>query len=601
MQPYQERYIANCKEIAARSDLFALNADTFPEWLEESCQAEERMQELREENMRLLHDEFFPVLDTLPSLSSEEIEELDAFGDILMDWKTNLDCGLYITIHEALLSLARIRKDRSAIIRELYKLGMGLYYQDRMIQGLESEHTQPYYFRNEMVFTEAGSYLRFFEEIEDEATKGYIIRALANIAICTVDRHRRVAVSARTLQITQDEYYRKQAPGLPWDTYLQRAHQQMSSNRNTLSRGDMTPSELALILESCQVVFQPEKDNKDPNLRWLWPYYEMEYTCGFTDLKTTLQRMEDLIVSAPADRYDYSGLYATVQLPIYYGRLLKANQNMPDRARYISFLKKAYQRMTKVLFAIPAENFDDLFAYFVTLVFSDYYETEGVPTYREITSALIPKLNTELYIRSYVVGELAACLSERVYDRDPSFFAELPPLQDIPAEKKKETLSAYARNCGLYHDFGLIKLKIESVERQRDLFQTESDIYRLHTFSGHDDLCSRASTKDYADIALGHHRWYSEGDGYPEGYRRNESPWRAMTDCIALSVFLQEEYQGDLKPLLEEIDRDKGRFSPLLTSYLSDRKFCEELETILTHAAEEAYIHIWNIKNEKAS
>ena len=40
------------------------------------------------------------------------------------------------------------------------------------------EASNAFRFRNEMVFTEGGSYLKLFSEIQDEATKGYIIRCL---------------------------------------------------------------------------------------------------------------------------------------------------------------------------------------------------------------------------------------------------------------------------------------------------------------------------------------------------------------------------------------------------------------------------------------
>ncbi|MBO5555262.1 MAG: hypothetical protein J5941_07000, partial [Solobacterium sp.] len=339
MEDYQRQYIENSRMIQALNDYSHGAEQGFSAWYQERKEQEKRSEALRQENIRLLNEHFFPVLDYLHDADEATLRSLEEFGEALMDWKNNLDCGLYVLIHDGLLSRCRVRKDRSGVIRELYKLGMGIYYQNKMIQGLERERKRSYLFQNELIFTEGGSYFKYFADTPDDETKGYIIRSLANIALCCEDRRRRVAVTSRILKILQDPYYRDLAPSLPWDVFLRKTHQQMSANRDVLSRGNFSGEELAEVLESCMVVFEPEKDNADPNVRWLWPYYEMQYSCGFVSLEKTLARMEDLISSASTDRHDTSGLYAAVQLPIYYGRLLRDNPQVSRREKKEEFLK----------------------------------------------------------------------------------------------------------------------------------------------------------------------------------------------------------------------------------------------------------------------
>ena len=275
MQPYQRQYIENVREIMRLSDFYSVPRTDFSSWYSAEKANSTHMAELKQENIELLNRYLFPTLDALHEADDACIDELILFADTLMDWKTNLDCGVYVTIHEALLSLYRVRHERNRIIRELYKLGMGLYYLDRAVDGVESKYAGTFRYRNEMVFTEAGSYMKFFEEIQDAETRGYIIRALANISICSEDRKRRIAVTARVLQILKDKFYRDLEPSLPWDTFLRRTNQQMSANRTTLSKGDLSKQELEAIFESCYEVFKPEESAQNPDIRWLWPYYEM--------------------------------------------------------------------------------------------------------------------------------------------------------------------------------------------------------------------------------------------------------------------------------------------------------------------------------------
>ena len=591
MLPYQTRYLENTREIAALSDFYGISAPDYGQWYEKQLAARRRIAALRQENVALLNDCLFPALDDLHAADDADIAELEAFAAALMDWSTNLDCGIYLLIHDSLLSLYRFRRDRSRVIKELYMVGMGLYYQGRTLQGTECKASAAYRFRNEMVFTEGGSYLKFFSEIDDEQTKGYIIRALANIAICSKDLRRRVAISKRVLQIVQDDYYRSMAPSLPWDTFLQRTHQQMSSNRAILSSGGLSAEELAVVLESCEVVFKPESGTATPNVRWLWPYYEMEYSCGFVDLATTLSRMERLIEDSPYDSYDVSGFYANIQLPIYYGRLIRDNPSLQSKAEHVRFLDRAYRKMMRTLMSCPTEKITDFFFYNICLVISGYFEIDGVESYRDITAKLMRRLTGNLYIRSRRAGELMRLLSTAILRSEPDFFDDIDFLRALPpGEEKLRAVADYAEQCGLYHDFGLIKMNFERLCQTRDLFEGEQRMYELHTISGHDDLAARASTAIYADAALGHHRWYNGAGGYPEDYVRNDSPYRQMTDLVAVVAFLNEE--SDAAPrekIAAVLAQEHKRFSPLIAAYLADETLQTEIEAIFSRRDEPTY------------
>ena len=595
MQEYQIRYIENLKQIASLIDIYSFELTEFEDWYQKQMQARDRAAQLKKENIALLNDYFFPALDDLHNATKQDISELEEFADQLMDWKTNPDCGVYILIHDSLLSLYRFRKDRNGIIRELYKLGMGMFYRQRTVEGFDIERIRKYKFENEMVFTEAGSYLKYFEEIDDEQTQGFIIRSLANIAITAVDRRKRVAVSSRVLKILQDEHYRSIAPGLPWDVFLRRSYQQMSSNRDILSKGNLSREELTEILEACQIVFEPEKDNDNPNIRWLWPYYEMEYSCGFTDLQTTLDRMEQLISDSKSDQFDDSGLYANVQLPIYYGRLMRDNPSLQSKPKHVKFLRQAYEKMMKTLMNFPPEKYNDLFRYNVALVITAYLEIDGVDTYEEVTTKLMRKLTGISYVRCLRVSEILQAFCDCIYSQEADFFDDIPFLKQIPDPKtKREALLDYAGKCGLYYNFGMLNMNMERLRASRNLFESEYEMYQLHTSGGYDNLISRKSTERYADIARGHHRWYNEAGGFPEDYVRNESDYRKMSDVTALAVYMTDHREEDYDSLLQQIQKEEGkRFSPLVSSYLNVDELKETVGNILKKEDREYYEQLY--------
>ena len=595
MLPYQEKYIDNLKQILKFAETIRTPGEDFEVWYEDCLSSKEKIVALRKENNQILQEDLFPVLDDLYNASEEVLQSLEDFGDKLMDWKNNLDVGVYVIIHESLLKMYRIARNPSRIIKELYKLGMGYYYQDLAYRGSEHPLAHQFNFENEMLFTEASSYFRYFAQLNDAETRGYIIRALANIAISSNDRKKRLSSSIKTLNIVSDPYYRKLEPSLPWDTFERRTYQQISATRSTLSRGDFSNEELSFIMEACQVVFEPEKDNPNPNIRWLWPYYEMEYNLGLSSVEETLSRMEKLILSMNYDRYDESGLYANVQLPIYYGRLLKANPQLLEKQRYTGFLKEAYGKMMKTLMSLPSENMDEYFSYIFSLLANSYFETKGVECYADIMKKIIGRFTGDYYIRSRQVSDILALYCEKVLESDPRFFDKMPILKDLEDDKtKKEVLLSYARDAGLFYNFGLIPMNLEKIMMSRHLFQREDEIYTLHTDIGYHCLQERESTARFADVALGHHKHY-EGEGYPSEYKRLDSPYRSFTDLAAIVSYLQVHEDEDIDELCASIQKQSRTiFSPILTSYLDDKDLRKQIKTILTIEKRKYYKELYD-------
>ena len=105
----------------------------------------------------------------------------------------------------------------------------------------------------------------------------------------------------------------------------------------------------------------------------------------------------------------------------------------------------------------------------------------------------------------------------------------------------------------------------------------------LHTLSGYEDLKRRKSTEEFADIALGHHRWYDGNGGYPDNYVRTDSEYRLMTDVAAAAVHIVSEAKTrDLKDILEEMTGSSQRqFSPIVLSCLTDEKLAKKIRTVL--------------------
>ena len=308
MRPYQKEYIENIREIAA------LTARKDPDGLTlEAYEARMRRDEAAAwekvgRNMTLLREGLFSTLDHLFDADRETLEELEEFATHLMGGKETQDEGVFRLIHRALLSLAWQKGDRYGMIRELYWLGMGYYWLYSKLVGLPLEVTEKYANQMRLNFTEAAAYLKYFEEIEDTETRGYMLRSRANMSLGSFKSSgEKIRLVRDTLCIMQDESYRQTEPDLPWERYLYMTHQQMASSVSYSKEQVMSPEDMAWIMESAYIVYHQRLEEAAASgghtpLRWAFPYYAMEYYCGIYDMDHLMARIEKLMDQVdPAD------------------------------------------------------------------------------------------------------------------------------------------------------------------------------------------------------------------------------------------------------------------------------------------------------------
>ena len=408
MRPYQKEYIENIREIAA------LTARKDPDGLTlEAYEARMRRDEAAAwekvgRNMTLLREGLFSTLDHLFDADRKTLEELEEFATHLMGGKETQDEGVFRLIHRALLSLARQKGDRYGMIRELYWLGMGYYWLYSKLVGLPLEVTEKYANQMRLSFTEAAAYLKYFEEIEDTETRGYMLRSRANMSLGSFKSSgEKIRLVRDTLCIMQDETYRQTEPDLPWERYLYMTHQQMASSVSYSKEQVMSPEDMAWIMESAYIVYHQRLEEAAASgghtpLRWAFPYYAMEYYCGIYDMDHLMARIEKLMDQADPADVSPDGMYGILSLPAFYCQYLEQNpERIPAKASYLEGL---YQRALEYAGRFPAQEDEKLSLYLRQLSFT-YIETQGGVPYGVYLQKLLLRFAPEAYLHSRMVGE----------------------------------------------------------------------------------------------------------------------------------------------------------------------------------------------------
>lgn len=401
MQPYQEEYIANLKEISLLSVHRGQDAPCFEAYLEGQRQRRARMEQVVARNMSLLRENLFPLLDRLFEAGDAQLVELEEFAAALFDGRSELDVGLFRQIYRALLSRSRLRKSRNDMIRQLYWLGMGYNCLCTKLMGLESA-ADGYTSRMRLCFMEAAAYLKYFNEIEDSGTKGYILRSRANVALGQFKSpSEKIQMVKYTLKIMQDKEYQEKAPELPWNRFIYMTHLQMVASLSRSRERAMTPQDIADVMESVYIVYQTQmaqaqERGEQPHARISFSYDSINYYCGLDSLDGLLGRMELLMDRAEDDDYSADGIYAMISLPAFYCNFLQENpEKVPERREYLDSL---YRRATDYVerFPQPAENETLFFA--LRQMTIGFVETGSGLSYGDLLQRLLVRFLPEMYV-----------------------------------------------------------------------------------------------------------------------------------------------------------------------------------------------------------
>ncbi|MCI8389849.1 MAG: hypothetical protein HFI35_03940 [Roseburia sp.] len=609
MQPYQEEYIANLKEIGALSALKKPDGISFDAYREKVRGDRKQVEQKIRRNMELLRSGLFPALDHLLESDEAGREELFCFAGRLLNPKEEWDAGLFCRIHQALLNTARLKNDRDGKIRELYWLGIGRNALCNKLVGLELSVTGEYVSQMRLCFTEAAAYLKYYDEIPDEETKGYILRSRANIALGQFQSvSERVRLLKQTLQIFEDPDYQDKAPGLPWGRYVAMTHQLMAASISYSRENSMTAQDITDIMESVYLVHErrmreAKEKHERPPVRTAFHIGAIEYYCGLGSFEELLTKTEKLMDEGELSDYSVDNMYAVISLPAFYLQFL---QQYPEfikgRTEYIESL---YQRILQYVETFPdsAEN-ATLFLY-LRQVSHTFVETENSISYGEFLQKLLIRFAPDIFIHSYVVGKAASVFCGIILSEEPGFFDDIPEIAAVAdPDKKRCAVTDYAMKCGAFHDVGKINIMDLYSGLARQWFEEEYEIAHLHAMIGWNCLNERASTKRYAQIAHGHHSWYDgSGHGYPASYRRLECDCRQMVDVIGLMDWMENVtglvrfYTGNEKTFEEAADTavtlEGRRFSPLLTARLRDPAIRKQLCGAFEEGRREAYQRLY--------
>lgn len=601
MKPYQERYIENINRVMALSDSSGEIPDDVDVFMREQSAKASRIREIIGENTGLLRENLFPALDDIVSADGEEIEQLEDFAARLSGGAKHLDLYLHYMIHNALITYARHWEKRDMLIRELYQTALALFY---IRENADPTAQGGYSWRMGMLFGEAASYIKVYDEIEDVETRGYIHRSMGNLALSYnifTEGDKKLRAVRRSIQILQDPVYREKTPSLPWDTYLYKSHQERSTAMALLRRGETDERLVREVMESAEYVWERQlensrKRNSPPAMRWKTIYEESQFYCGLQPLSYLLTQLEKMYMDRDRDDFSDEGLYGNIFIPAVYGNYLEHYPEYKDSKREI--MCHMNRSVVDYVHRVPGNQLGDQLLHYLLLFLQNFVEYPGEMQQKEIVTKLIACRNPDAYAFSCLTAHMTGMLMDRVIEECPRLLVGTLGCGGIEEvrERRKELLR-FAYDGGLLHDVGALGTYRLMLMSARSWMDEESAMYKSHVAAGVRILERCESTRPFAPIAGGHHVYYDGTGGYPSDYDRADNPVQIVTDMVSIAAYasrMTEQTTHDTMPIytLSEVMGQVGQgsgslFHPELARIWISME--SQLDAYLQNARKDAY------------
>lgn len=607
MNVHQETYIRNLKRVMSLADFTAEIPGDIPRYVRERGERNREIEQIIAENTALLREYLMPLLDDIVSAPEEEIADLEDFAAHLLHGNRQLDLLLNYIVRNALVTYARRNGRRDMLIRQLYHTGMALFYMQQIIYHADKND---YRWKMSMMFGEAASYIKKYDEIEDVETRGYIHRSMANLGLAyrwsdPEERKQKSGALRRSFQILTDPVYHEKTPDLPWDIFIYKSHQERTTAMQLLRMDEGDPRTVREVMESAEFIWKRQLENSKrkgvkPTTRWVLEYEIALYHCGVNTLSQLLQKMEQAFMDRDTGDFSENGIWDNVLLPAYYSEYLYNNPSLVPKKKDI--LLYMYGQVIEFVRRMPHTQLGGRLVSDLLTSFQVFHEFPDGIQAKDFLMDMVVCRDPDIYVYLQLTADVSCMIMDAAIEKEPEQLAGLLGCRSAQEvrERRKEILQFTYENA-LLHDVGVFLFSSLVTTAARARLEEEKKMYDYHVNAGKQILSRCRSTQQYVPTAFGHHRWYDGSAGYPEEYDRAQDPNVQVTDVVSIAAYMvgltdakfsEDRTEYTLEQAMARVEAQAGtRFSPVFAGLLAELRepLARFMQTGVVRAYERAF------------
>ena len=569
-----------------------------------------------EKNRLFIEKELNPLLDSQEPLTEGQAEELMQFCTSLMSAVecVNLDLPTAARLSKRLVDDAKLKGDLSYLIVQLdQEIGI-CYALMNMTCRITSQPEIADNYRKRGI--KAGqlflSLLRpeTFEMIPDADCREMVLTNARYSVVFYEGLRGNLAANKKHLEILDqmleiydDPFYKKMVPDFDWDYFLFRTLEYFASTTDYYNRRGFSPEQLEHIyrqtkrFRSFWYSASPEIKEWATERRIDFLYARNQFLSGRISEYEYRHRLRSAFRKRNAEGYGTNDLFENLLIPIEYISLLHP-ATLTSEDKFI--LNGFYRDITAYI--LRGQNVGGLsfLLEFLSDIMEHFIEVPSGITFEDMALQCMAALHPPTYVHSLTVGQLTECLCGHIIEKQPEILIGVCGCQtkeDVLTNREK--ILAFAYHAAICHDFGKLQIIDTIFIYGRKLLDMEFDMIKQHPSLGYEMLLRHESTRDFADVARGHHIWYDNTRGYPDEFDVSKSPVAPIiyivlcVDCLdAATDRIGRSYNKGktLENFVAELREGSGtQYAPWLLPFFQDEQVYNDIKYLLIEGKKRNY------------
>ena len=580
-----------------------------------------RTSALRRENEDIL--QMILYAKAIEEMTPEDIETLQAFASELFVYMQQNDVGVAFQIHQLLYQYAELHEDYDLRVRQLYHMGMAMYYINPIMEDLGIN-----LFGKQVTnyFSSGSEDFERLAEVKNPETRKYILRCINNL-YTTDERvtccHQPGVPYDSIARFPEYQRYfnyllkafcspenRELMPEYDWDLAVFNLHYDRSLYYQFIQKHH-PPEILESILESAAYTFHnkehiPASDYSHKEISVAQIYATTRWKAGLITATELADEIGALLDLADPDDFSLRGITLNLQMPIHFEEAYRA-MNREERKLYEAKMLEIDKRTQNYLLRAPHNEYNNQ----VTKAVGEsirYRARHNLPLQKKFFDTLL-YCHPPTYIHVRVAAYLSRIIFKRMVEVAPENLLGIYDIYDVDEIRERcEELSVRVYSCALYHDVGKILLLDYVGNYDRKILDEEFSAIRLHAEIGA-TLLGEMETAELAVVARHHHRFYNEVGGYPENCRPCPTQFKPIVDIVTVCDSIEAATDDigrcyakvkDFSTLVDELRWGSGtRYSPHVVALFDDEEFFRTVEQGMYTKREEIYFETYEARQRK--
>ncbi len=578
--------------------------------------------ELSKENSAILEAYYFPLMESAKELDREDIEIIRSFSKALLNAYKLDYLDIPMVYQQALLLLDKVESSDSETDRilaldnvmpvayamicttnRMYPVNdvscsyqkVGLEAAERLLKYLDHDKFKTLDDTSKELVLINARYIRVVSEIDGVP--------------CSKEQNElNLQRMKDALALAEDPFYLEQLPSYNWDYHIFRTLEYISSFTDQNNMRGFDEESVQFINACAKRLVQmfdsnPEYYESIDNAKIIELYAcRNAYLAHELTLDEYKDKLKDIYRVHSKEKHTNDSL-VVLYAPVEYILVIdKDNLKKED----IDFLNDFYDHAIDFMHKTPKKNSLVFLLFFITVILKNFIEIPGGLDFETMCLSMIAAIHPPTYVHTLSVADLSLCIAQHVFKRNPELFEGMPFFdKNRDIKEQASALQHYVYHAALCHDFGKLMIAETILTYGRNLLDSEFSLVRSHPSAGAYLLKGIKSTEKYADIAIGHHKWYNDQGGYPKDFMLENSPYRTVieivtcADCLdAATDTVGRSYKDgiSLDEYFEELKEESGtRYAPYLYDLLIDPDIRKQIEELITKGREDNYHKVFDI------